>query len=473
MNEDVIFTQNKPLVPPPPPSYPPSTGNPSPGVPAQPPATSPPAPGSSKLKIIIAGVVGVIILLLIFFGAVMLLKNGPNLNNNVTLTYWGLWENSSVMQGIFADFHRANPHISVNYVEQDIKQYRDRLTTRINNGDGPDIFRYHNTWLPMLSGYLLPMPTSVITPQDFQKYYYPVTKTDITRSGAIFGIPLEIDTLELFTNDDMFQAAGAKIPDTWDDFSKVAHSLTVTDPITGNTKTAGAALGAYDNITHAPDIISLLFLQNGVDLKSMASSQSYTADALTYYMQFANSVWDPNREPSIQAFASGSVGMYFGYSWDIFTMKSINPNLKFHVNPVPRLLGGRRFTVASYWVEGVSSKSKNPGAAMLLMHYLAQKDTQQKIFTEESKLRAFGEPYARVDLAPLVKDNPLVYPFVEQAPTAVSTFFASDTYDDGLNDQANGYLGNAVRSMLGNTSAQSAVGTLTNGVTQVLNQYGK
>src|SRR5439155_20068438 len=103
---------------------------------------------------------------------------------------------------------------------------------------------------------------------------------------------------------------------------------------------------------------------------------------------------------------------------------------------------------------------------------LAQKDTEEKLYALESKTRPFGEPYARVDLADTLKDDPMVYPFVAQAKTAVSTYFSSNTNDSGINAQMNGYLGNAIRSLFNAASADSAITTLAQGVSQILGQYG-
>ena len=75
-------------------------------------------------------------------------------------------------------------------------------------------------------------------------------------------------------------------------------------------------------------------------------------------------------------------------------------------------------------------------------------------------------------MAESLKDNPLIYPFVEQGKNATSSFFASDTYDNGLNEKANNYLGAAVKAILKNTSPESALEALSAGVSQVLEQYG-
>ncbi|MGH7245388.1 MAG: extracellular solute-binding protein [Candidatus Levyibacteriota bacterium] len=422
---------------------------------------------------IIGGVVIAIILAIVFMS--IFLKGGSkNGNGKVTLTYWGLWEDNNVMQSVIADFERQNPNITVDYSMQDPKEYSQRLLTRIQNNTGPDVFRFHSSWGPMMFPVLLPLSKDVITPQDFTKTFYPVAQTDLVKNGAIYGIPLSIDTLSLFVNDAMFKSANIQVPTTWDNFLTAARALTVKDD-TGKIKVAGAAMGTFDNITHGPDILSLLFAQNGANMQKLATTQDNAVGALTFYSSFANdqgNVWDNTLDPSILAFARGKLAMYLGYSWDIFQIQAATPTLQFHIYPVPHL-PGRDVTVASYWVEGVSNRSQHQKEALLFMKFLAQKDTQEKLYTQEAKTRAFGELYSRQDLGDTLKSNQLIYPFVQQANTAVSAFFSGETYDTGINAQLNGYLGNAVRSMLANTSAQTAVDTLGKGVDQVLQQYEK
>ena len=102
----------------------------------------------------------------------------------VQLTYWGFWD-SDVVQPMIDEFQKKNPYVKVVYEKQEISQYREKLMTRILNGTGPDIFRFHNTWLPMYYSILSPLPNEVISPSDFQKNYYPVVQHDLIRNGAI------------------------------------------------------------------------------------------------------------------------------------------------------------------------------------------------------------------------------------------------------------------------------------------------
>lgn len=445
-----------------------------------PPPASPPPPRHSKFSFFNKKLVFILggILALVVIGFLGIRFVGSYMNQRepepVTLTYWGLWEDAPVMETVLADFEKEYPHITVEYSKKDIKQYRQSVVTQVNNGNGPDIFRYHNSWTPTMQNLLLPLSSDVITPDEFQSLYFPVVQKDLVRQGAIYGIPLGMDTIALFVNTEIFEAAGTPIPTTWNEFVSVAKELTVKDS-QGEIRTAGAALGTYDNITHAPDIISVLLAQNGTDFSQFSQTIPNTTEALLFYTSFAqgeDSVWNERLDPSRIAFAKGNLAMYFGYSWDIFLIQELNPQLSFTTHQVPAL-PGRSMSVASYWVEGISSQSPHQEEAMLLMEYLARPETAQKMYQESAKVRLFGEPYARRDLAKMLSSNPMVYPFVSQAETAVSTYFASDTYDEGLNNPLNAYLGNAVRAMQGNTSAESAVETLSEGVSQVLGRYGQ
>ncbi len=429
--------------------------------------------GGGLLKKII---IGVVVLILIIFIVILFMPKGAS-NKKVKLVWWGLWEEKQVMEPLISDFQRKNPNITIEYVLQDPKQYREKLQARIKNGTGPDIFRFHNTWTPMISTSLLPMSSAVISSDEFKKSFYPVMQKDLIINGGIYGIPLGADTLSLFVNTEIFEKAGVEVPQNWDDFGKAARKLTVKDD-EDKIKTAGAAIGAYGNITHAPDVISLLFIQQGIDMKKFPSAKKKDKiDSLNFYTSFVEgeeTIWDTTLEESILFFAQGNLAMYFGYSWDIFRIQTLNKDLPFEVYPVPQLVG-RQSALASYWAEGVSSKTKNPKEAFIFMKYLSQKDTAQKFYASVTKTRAFGEPYARRDLADSLKNNKMVYPFVSQLGNASSSVFASDTYDGegGLNFSSNNYLGNAVNSIVEDgTSSQTAVNTLDLGVNQVFKKYG-
>lgn len=427
-----------------------------------------PAPGASKKRIfIIIGIVFVFLLIVVLSIFYVLGKQNKDVGN-AELIYWGLWEDEQTFQQVIDDFERKYPTIKVVYQKQDIKaigKYIDRLNTRITNGtDAPDIFRFHNSWVPQVRGLLLPLPESTVQATQFNQQYYDVIQNDVESGGAYYGIPLGIDTLAMYVNEEIFAAANETPPTTWEDMVRVSRELTVVNAASGQIETSGVALGTFDNIAHAPDIISMLFVQNGADMSDLTGANRLNAEqTLEFYTSFAkgqDAVWNNAMDNSKLAFAKGNVAMYFGYSWDMIEINAINPDLKYKILPVPHL-PGRNETIASYWVEGVSVKTKYPKEAFLFLQFLSERQSLEKIFAAQAKTRLIGVPYPRKDMAELLKSDQKLYPFVEQAGTAQSTVFSSDTYDELFTQSFNIALGNSVRAILGNnTTPATALDTL-------------
>jgi Zn-dependent M28 family amino/carboxypeptidase len=62
--------------------------------------------------------------------ATIFLKSGKS-SEPVTLTYWGLWEDESVINSIIADFETENPNIKVEYKKKQLSGYRGLLAGRL------------------------------------------------------------------------------------------------------------------------------------------------------------------------------------------------------------------------------------------------------------------------------------------------------------------------------------------------------
>lgn len=393
---------------------------------------------------------------------------------SISLEYWGLWESPTVITSIINDYKTTKPNIDIVYKKRTPQQYREVLENQIEAGKGPDIFRFHNTWVPMLKEELAPAPADVISNSDFNKNFYPVAQSDLKLNGKIIGIPLEFDGLSLFYNEDIFKAAGVtQPPGTWTEFAQTAAKLTVRDTA-GNIRTAGAAIGTATNVDHFSDILALMILQNGGDPKSPIDAQSI--DAVDYYTKFAkgeNRVWDEAMPPSTIAFAGASLAMYFGPSWRAIEFKNANPLLKFKVALVPQL-EGQEVTWASYWAEGVSAKSTHIKEAWEFINYLQTDEVMVKLYTEAVKSpgRFLGEPYSKISLASKLATDPIVGAFISQAPNAKSFPMASRTYDNGLNDQIIKAYEDAVNSIARGTPTKNALETAAKNIDNIFGRYG-
>lgn len=103
---------------------------------------------SSMRKYIYIGmaVFGVVALFIIIFTFILSFTKGKQ--EAADLEYWGLWEDEQVMKPLIDAYTKKNPHVTIRYTKQDPKSYREKLLARSKEGRGPDIFRFHNTWLP-------------------------------------------------------------------------------------------------------------------------------------------------------------------------------------------------------------------------------------------------------------------------------------------------------------------------------------
>lgn len=392
----------------------------------------------------------------------------------VTLTYYGLWEDPKVMDGVISDFTRVYPNITVHYLKQDQINYRERMSNDLQKEGGPDIVRIHSSWLPMFKNLLAPVPSSIMTPAAFDSTFYPAHKNDLKIGNTPYAIPLEIDGLVMFVNTDLLTQAGMSPATTWEEFQDQVQRLTVRDP-QGRIQTAGTALGTVSNVDHWQDIMALMILQNG---SSVVAPSGPTAEgALRFYTDFVTklNVWDETQDNSTLAFAKGKVVYYFGPTWRFFDLKTLanGGKLNFKVYPVPQLPGPPVY-LSTYWAEGVSVKSPNQKEAFEFLQFLAKKENLTKLYTAESSVREFGEPYSRVDLQTTLSGNANVGPFIANADKARTTLLSSFTWDGatGINSRISKYYADAINGVLRGGDTKTALATVSQGIGQVLGDYG-
>lgn len=427
------------------------------------------------IKPMIIGFLVVCVLVIIGFFAYRLFQNRTVVNPVVNVKLWGFWEDSSALREIISEYERKHPNTKIQYEKQSLQDYRERLTSALAREGGPDIFRFHNTWVPMLKNELVPVPKEIIDIDAFQKVFYPVAFKDLHYKGQIVGIPLMLDGLGLYINEDMFAQSGLAAPTTWDDLRQRAIELTTYDEAKQITR-AGVALGTTSNVDHWQDILALMMIQNGVDLKNPIGSLA--EDALLVYTEFvtAHHVWDGTLPSSTLAFANNKVAMYFAPSWRAFEIRQQNPALRFSVVPVPQLAKSSSepdITWASYWVGGVSTKSKVKQQAFEFLKFLNEPAQSEKLYADSARTYLIGEPYARSDMQHLILDDPIAGVFAKQAPWATSWYLTSFTQDGstGINTRISKPFEDAVNEVLQGGSATTVLEKVKQGVVGVLAEY--
>ncbi|MCX6704375.1 MAG: extracellular solute-binding protein [Candidatus Woesebacteria bacterium] len=289
-------------------SQPPIPQVPGSGVPVQP--TSPPVIPSPKKrfpKVLLF--VGALLILLVAAFLVARLMMRSKSGTSGQITWWGLWEDPVIVVPLISAYEASHPGVKITYTRESQQDYRERLTNALAKGTGPDIFTFHNSWVPMFRSDLDSLPASVVNPADYVKTFYPTASSDLSTGNSIVGIPLGYDALTLYINEDIFNNAGKIPPTTWDDLRVLARELTVKND-QGAITQAGVALGRTENVDHWQEILALMMIQNNVDLSNPTGKNA--EGALTFFTNFSSGdgVWDATLPPSTQSFAAGKLAMY-------------------------------------------------------------------------------------------------------------------------------------------------------------------
>lgn len=457
--------------PPPPPGYQ------TPEAPEKP--VSPATTSSSPFKIIIPIILVLLVIGLAYFVVKTILNkkssNSSTSEAKITLTYWGLWESPTVMQPVISAFEKQNPNIKINYQMQSSQDYQQRLQTALQSKNSPDIVRLHSSWLPIFIQDLFPAPANTLSSAEIQSNFYPFVSSSLDIGEQVYGVPFSLDGLALYLNQDLYKEFSLQPPKNWDDLLNNALTLTTRDSKTNAITRGGIALGTTSNVSHWPDIVTLMLLQANVNLFDIDSQ--YAADTFDFYTSFAYSVdrvWDNTQPNSIVAFANQKAAMIIAPSWRIPEIKALNPNLAFDVVPVPQLPDSSEVNWSSFWFESVSKKSAHPQEAWKFLTYLSSAQAQQLIFQSATTERGVPQPPANKGLYETAKKNLLLAPYLDSFATAQTFFTASFTSDaeTGLNSRLIKYLEDAVNSFAANEDSETTISTLNLGFNQVLFQYG-
>ncbi len=349
---------------------------------------------------------------------------GSSNSEPVTLTVWGLWDSPEAMQELIASYTELHPNVTINYEDKSalkpLGAYKDRVYTRIQEEDSPDIMLVHASWVPRLirAGVLSPMPSKLMDVATYASTFYPVAGEQAVSDNAVYAVPLHYDGLALVYNRDHFAEVGQQAPPTaWEEFRRLALELSVYSD--DNLIRAGAAIGTADNIDHFSDILGLMWTQANVSVPDTVDSRA-AQDALTYYTNFVREdrVWSPDFPEASLAFARGQVSMIFVPSWQLVDILRSAPNINMGVAPVPQIMPDAPKAWASFWMDVVPVHSKHPDVAWDFLTFLTERDQEMRLFELSSNYRPFGSPYSRQDLAEELALNDYLRPYTLDAPNA-------------------------------------------------------
>ncbi|NCN52943.1 extracellular solute-binding protein [Candidatus Wolfebacteria bacterium] len=382
----------------------------------------------NQINIIFAVIFSITLLVAVFiFGWRGIQEKPPE----VTLNIWGLEDRFNFQDNIFG-YESLRSNVHVNYQERNPETFEKDVVNALAAGTGPDIIMFHNTWLLKHFNKIVPLKDEQLNKTSFRELYPTVVEQDFAPQDKIYALPLYIDTLALFYNQDTFDKKGVAVtPKDWLDFQNLVPKLIEKDSFGKITKPAAAIGGSEDNIDNAADVALLLMLQAGAkmtneDFSAATFAQNVNTlspglDALTFYSKFTNPndiyyTWNSDLEDSSDSFSRGNAAMIFNYASKQKEIKSKNPFLNFKVAEMPQPSGSdKAVNYPNYWGLTVTNNSDNPDWAWDYILY-----TTANEFAAEKYLLASENPPALRSLIQKYVDHPEFGVFAKQALSARS-----------------------------------------------------
>jgi ABC-type glycerol-3-phosphate transport system substrate-binding protein len=375
----------------------------------------------------------------------------------------GVFDDSDAYEMLFQQYQGINPFVStLNYRKFGEETYKKELLNALAAGNGPDIFVIRNSWLADFQDKIVPAPEYQLTEKDVRDNFVDVVAYDFIDPAdkKIYGLPLSVDSLALYYNRDIFNAAGLSAPPkTWQELLGITPKLTQIDQF-GNITQSAIAFGTADNINRAPAILLGLMFGIGAEIEDQRGRVNFfqteaAEKAFEYYMLFSDVrsseyTWNPNMHYSIDAFYEGRLAMMVNYSWRYETLRQKNAKLNIAVAPLPQFEGLVLRNYADYWTfvvaknhdmssldasaqellpadKGVQDELRKHEAWQLLT-YMALPHPQEQITLRngltgnssvfpltfdpaEQYLKETGKPAARRDLIEKQRNDPVIGPF--------------------------------------------------------------
>ncbi len=304
----------------------------------------------------------------------------------VTFMMWGAPEELQVWQAVVDDFHKANPNIKVNVEVSDWDSYWTKLNTLIAGGTPPDLFAMDAPlYLDWQSrGALLNLKPYIDQTPGFLDGFYPQTLKAYELPDGYYGLPRDFQTVVLFYNKDMFDAAGVAYPTTdWSyaDLKEAARKLTIDKDGDGKIDQYGLWTDVWDMElfwseaiwAHGGEIISADHTRTLLGEPPARQAWEYI-DGL-----FKDGIMPKPAtagEYGGDLFQSGAAAMTTIGHWAV--PGYVQSGIKFGIAPMPKGPSGQATSVNSAGFV-LSSKSAHPDAAWEFVKFALSKAGQERL----------------------------------------------------------------------------------------------
>ena len=278
--------------------------------------------------------------------------------------YWETEGHQKALSHIIEEFNAGQSAIKVSAKYVPFADFKKQLSIGAAADALPDLVILDN---PDHAAYAAMGVFADITGKFDVSTYYPGPVNSCTLDGKLYGVPFGSNDLVLFYNEDMLAAAGCKVPTTWDELLETAKACS-------NDKVSGFAHSALQNEEGTFNFLTWVWstgatayemnseggLKALTQVKKMVDEGAMTQEAINW-----------TQGDTMNQFISGNLAMMINGTWQIPTMRSEVPDLKWNVAPIPQDkvqasgLGSENYAVIA---------GGNEDAAIEFLKYATSKD---------------------------------------------------------------------------------------------------
>lgn len=307
----------------------------------------------------------------------------------IHISSWGDIQENTILQGLIAQFEKANPDIHIALDRVPYEEYVDKLLTQFAGNLAPDIIFVSAEDLADFypRGLLEPLTRYAKADPLFDlKGFYPSLVKWYTVEGDLYAVPRDIAPVcVIYYNKKAFDQAGLTYPkDDWtvDEFLKDAEKLTLRDP-KGNVQRWGfvddwalpeawiyAFGGGLVDDTHHPT-------RYRVAEPGFVRGVQFRADLINKYkvMPSPSSLAQQGSVGTSDLFANGTAGMFLSGIWKTPMFRGIK-NFGWDVAMFPHQAGVHWRVVGGSSGYGIVSASKHKQEAWRFIAYLSGPEGQ-------------------------------------------------------------------------------------------------
>lgn len=299
----------------------------------------------------------------------------------------GIWDSNQQkgLQEIMDDWTKISGiKAEIQVVSWD--EYWTMLEAGATGGSLPDVFWMHSNQAQkyMQNGILLDLTDKIASSDkiDLNNYYSDITAL-YSYDGKQYALPKDIDTIGLWYNKTMFDAAGIAYPDdswTWQTLYDTAKKLTKAD---------GSQYGYACNTSNNQDsFYNAIYAYGGYvisdDKKKSGFDDPKTIEAMSLFSKMVNEKIAPDLQTISEngaevLFESGKVAMVTQGTWMVPAFRDNEYTSKnCDVAVLPKGPDGTRVSIYNGLGWAAAANGKNTDAAWSLIEYLGSKDAQLK-----------------------------------------------------------------------------------------------